>query len=250
MARKIEENKNTPNINFMAFQKKLLGITGEIKEHNKKSPLKKMLGGRKKESHHVDGSIIGSAAEGNSEVKKLVSKLNKEPTDSVSRVQLVNAVVNHSKDYHLDTHRDIMLQAAVPIYLGDITPVFVQASIVTYKTYLEKLQNVHKQNMMAIKSEVLKNVNMSGIDVSDETHIENQESMLTEIAVAESLNERVDEILKNITAKMNTTLSREEIEEVSSTGKAAASFFGGSSDEASQITATRLNVDGGLSVIM
>ena len=167
MASKIKENKNTPNINFIAFQKQLLGITGEIKEHNKKSPLKKMLG-RNKESNHVDGSIIGSAAEGNSEVKKLVSKLNKEPTDSTSRVQLVNAVVNHSKDYHLDTHRDIMLQAAVPIYLGDITPVFVQVSIVTYKTYLEKLQNVHKQNMMAIKSSVLKNVNMSGINVNDE----------------------------------------------------------------------------------
>ena len=172
MASKIKENKNTPNINFMTFQKQLLGITGEIKEHNKKSPLKKMLG-RNKESNHVDGSIIGFAAEGNSEVKKLVSKLNKEPTDSTSRVQLVNAVINHSKDHHLDTHRDLMLQAAVPIYLGDITPVFVQVSIVTYKTYLEKLQNVHKQNMMAIKSSVLKNVNMSGINVNDEAGDEN-----------------------------------------------------------------------------
>ena len=238
MARKIEENKNTPNINFMAFQKKLLGITGEIKEHNKKSPLKKMLGGRKKESNHVDGSIIGSAAEGNSEVKKLVSKLNKEPTDSVSRVQLVNAVVNHSKDYHLDTHRDIMLQAAVPIYLGDITPVFVQASIVTYKTYLEKLQNVHKQNMMAIKSSVLKNVNMSGINVNDEAddeNLKNSESMLTEINVGESLVGQVDDLIKTMQNRpMTTTLSHEELEEVTADGKAAASFFGGGEDENSK----------------
>ena len=238
MARKIEENKNTPNINFMAFQKRLLGITGEIKEHNKKSPLKKMLGGRKKESNHVDGSIIGSAAEGNAEVKKLVSKLNKEPTDSVSRVQLVNAVVNHSKDHHLDTHRDIMLQAAVPIYLGDITPVFVQASIVTYKTYLEKLQNVHKQNMMAIKSSVLKNVNMSGINVNDEAddeNLKNSESMLTEINVGESLVGQVDDLIKAMQSRpMTTTLSHEELQEVTADGKAAASFFGGGEDENSK----------------
>ena len=238
MASKIVENKNTPNINFMAFQKRLLGITGEIKEHNKKSPLKKMLGGRKKESNHVDGSIIGSAAEGNAEVKKLVSKLNKEPTDSVSRVQLVNAVVNHSKDHHLDTHRDIMLQAAVPIYLGDITPVFVQASIVTYKTYLEKLQNVHKQNMMAIKSSVLKNVNMSGINVNDEAddeNLKNSESMLTEINVGESLVGQVDDLIKAMQSRpMTTTLSHEELQEVTADGKAAASFFGGGEDENSK----------------
>jgi hypothetical protein len=237
MASKIQENKNTPNINFIAFQKQLLGITGEIKEHNKKSPLKKMLG-RNKESNHVDGSIIGFAAAGNSEVKKLVSKLNKEPTDSTSRVQLVNAVINHSKDHHLDTHRALMLQAAVPIYLGDITPVFVQVSIVTYKTYLEKLQNVHKQNMMAIKSSVLKNVNMSGINVNDEAgdeNLKNSEGILTEINVGESLVGQVDDLLKAMQNRpMSTTLSREELEEVTADGKAAASFFGGGEDENSQ----------------
>mgnify|MGYP007000046082 len=39
------------------------------------------------------------------------------------------------------------------------------------------------------------------------------------------------EILNNIKTKMSTALSREEIEEVSSTGKAAASFFGGGGDD-------------------
>ena len=129
----------------------------------------------------------------------------------------------------------MMLQAAIPIYLGDVTQTYLMVVVHAYKNYHEKLMNLHKQNMMSIRSSVLKNVNMSGIDVSDEdqddTNIKNTESMMTEIQVSEALIERTDEILNNIKTKMSTSLSREEIEEVSSTGKAAASFFGGGGDD-------------------
>ena len=233
MAEKIKENKSTANINHLSFQETLTSIIHEIKVHQSHSPLKKMFA-KKSVGAHVNGSIIANKVPNNKDAAKQVGILNRDPINSDARLQLVNHVMSASNDLDLQPHKDLMLQAALPIYKGDISPTSLQVVLHAYHKYHEKLINLHKQNMMAIKSEVLKNVNMSGIDVSDETHIENQESMLTEIAVAEALNERVDEILKNITSKMNTTLSREEIEEVSSTGKAAASFFGGSTDEASQ----------------
>ena len=186
----------------------------------------------------MNGSVIAEAAKDNKEVAKLVDKLHKEPSDSVSRLQLVNTVMGASSAHPLATNRDMMLQAAIPIYLGDVTQTYLMVVVHAYKNYHEKLMNLHKQNMMSIRSSVLKNVNMSGIDVSDEddgakddTQIKNTESMMTEIQVSEALIERTDEILNNIKTKMSTSLSREEIEEVTSTGKAAASFFGGGGDE-------------------
>ena len=85
----------------------------------------------------------------------------------------------------------MMLQASIPIYLSDITATFLQLVLHTYRNYLKRLANIHKQNMMAIRSEVLKNVNMSGIDVKDEdtddSHVRDTESMKTEIQIAEAL---------------------------------------------------------------
>ena len=239
MADKIKENKDTPNINHIAFQNELRGIVDDIKAHQSNSPLKKMFG-KKNVNPQVNGSSIAEAVPDNKEAAKLVSALHKEPSNSVARLQLVNTVMGASSAHSLTTNKDMMLQAAIPIYLGDVTQTYLQVVVHAYKNYHEKLMNLHKQNMMSIRSSVLKNVNMSGIDVSDEdqddTNIKNTEAMMTEIQVSEALIERTDEILNNIKTKMSTSLSREEIEDISSTGKAAASFFGGGGGDDSQNT--------------
>ncbi|HCP34555.1 MAG TPA: hypothetical protein DIT94_09225, partial [Deltaproteobacteria bacterium] len=196
--------------------------------------------GKKNVNPQVNGSSIAEAVPDNKEAAKLVSALHKEPSNSVARLQLVNTVMGASSAHSLTTNKDMMLQAAIPIYLGDVTQTYLQVVVHAYKNYHEKLMNLHKQNMMSIRSSVLKNVNMSGIDVSDEdqddTNIKNTEAMMTEIQVSEALIERTDEILNNIKTKMSTSLSREEIEDISSTGKAAASFFGGGGGDDSQNT--------------
>ena len=167
MADKIKENKDTPNINHIAFQNQLRGIVDDIKAHQSNSPLKKMFG-KKNVNPQVNGSSIAEAVPDNKEAAKLVSALHKEPSNSVARLQLVNTVMGASSAHSLTTNKDMMLQAAIPIYLGDVTQTYLQVVVHAYKNYHEKLMNLHKQNMMSIRSSVLKNVNMSGIDVSDE----------------------------------------------------------------------------------
>ena len=162
-------------------------------------------------------------------------RLDKEPRNVESRLMLVNAVLAASKDHPLSAHLNLMLQAAIPIYLGDINPTILQIVVHTYRSYLERLGNIHKQNMMAIKSTVLKNVNMSGIDVSDEdtedTHVRDGESIKTEIQIAESLIENCEPVIQSIKTKMTSSLSHEEIEELTAEGKASSSFFGGGEEK-------------------
>ena len=229
-----KENQKTPNVNFINFQRQLRGIIKDIKEHKKKVGLKKLFGS-KHENMHVNGSILLKDAPDNKEIVKYVKQLDKEPSNVESRLMLVNAVLAASKDHPLSAHLNLMLQAAIPIYLGDINPTILQIVVHTYRSYLERLGNIHKQNMMAIKSTVLKNVNMSGIDVSDEdledTHVRDGESLKTEIQMAESLIENCEPVIQSIKTKMTSSLSHEEIEELTAEGKASSSFFGGGEEK-------------------
>ena len=229
-----KENQKTPNVNFINFQRQLRGIIKDIKEHKKKVGLKKLFGS-KHENMHVNGSILLKDAPDNKEIVKHVKQLDKEPSNVESRLMLVNAVLAASKDHPLSAHLNLMLQAAIPIYLGDINPTILQIVVHTYRSYLERLGNIHKQNMMAIKSNVLKNVNMSGIHVSDEdlvdTHVRDGESLKTEIQMAESLIENCEPVIQSIKTKMTSSLSHEEIEELTAEGKASSSFFGGGEEK-------------------
>ena len=229
-----KENQKTPNVNFINFQRQLRGIIKDIKEHKKKVGLKKLFGS-KHENMHVNGSILLKDAPNNKEIVKYVKQLDKEPSNVESRLMLVNAVLAASKDHSLSAHLNLMLQAAIPIYLGDINATILQIVVYTYRSYLEGLNNIHKQNMMAIKSTVLKNVNMSGIDVSDEdledTHVRDGESIKTEIQIAESLIENCEPVIQSIKTKMTSSLSHEEIEELTAEGKASSSFFGGGEEK-------------------
>ena len=233
-AKEPKENKKTPNVNFINFQIQLRGIIKDIKENKKKAGLKKLFG-NKHENMHVNGSVLLKDAPDNKEIVKYVKQLDKEPRNVESRLMLVNAVLAASKDHPLSAHLNLMLQAAIPIYLGDINPTILQIVVHTYRSYLERLGNIHKQNMMAIKSTVLKNVNMSGIDVSDEdtedTHVRDGESIKTEIQIAESLIENCEPVIQSIKTKMTSSLSHEEIEELTAEGKASSSFFGGGEEK-------------------
>ena len=189
-SKELKENPNTPNINFIGFQKQLREIAKDIKQSNKKTGLNKIFGS-KRENQLVNGSILLSEAPDNKEVSKLIKNLDNNPTNSLARLRLVNVVLGVRKDHHLQTHLDMMLQASIPIYLGDISPTFLQAVVHAYRSYLERLANIHKHKMMAIRSEELKNVNMSGIDVDDEftedSHVNDIASVKTEIQIAEAL---------------------------------------------------------------
>ena len=232
------ENPNTPNVNFIGFQKQLREIIKDIKQSNKKTGLKKIFGGKKQGNPHVDGSILQSEAPNNKEVSKLIKQLDSDPTDPLARLRLVNVVLGVRKDHQLQTHLDMMLQASIPIYLGDISPTFLQAVVHAYRSYLERLANLHKHKMMAIKSEELKNVNMRGIEVdgefTEDAHVNSIVYAKTEIKIAEALIDNCETIINRVKTKMTLSLSNEEIEELTSKEKTSSSFFSGESEKVNQ----------------
>ena len=163
-------------------------------------------------------------------MNKLIKTLESDPTNSLARLRLVNLVLGFRKDHHLQTHLNMMLQASIPVYLGEITPTLMQCVLTAYRSYLERLANIHKHKMLSIKSKQLKNVNMSGIDIDDEfsedLHVDDINSAKTEIQIAEALIANCESVLQIIKTKMNITLSSEELEELISGQTVTSSFLG------------------------
>ena len=243
-ASELKENPKTPNINFIGFQKQITNIIKDIQDHHKKHRLHKFVS-NKSENPHVDGRILQSLAPENKEVVKLIKNLDKEPGNPLARLRLVKIVMADHKNIHLDDLLKLMLQASIPIYLGDISPTFLQLVIFTYRAYLERLANTHKHKMMAIRSDQLKHVNMSGIDMSDhgyddeDSHVSDIVSAKTEIQVAESLINECETILLNIKSRMTSSLSSEEIDELITGTQSTSSFFGFSQEK---ISSTKQNM--------
>ena len=211
-----KENANIPNINFISFQKQILGIVKDIQAHQKKSGIKNDLSDNK-------------------EVYKIIKNLDSDPLNPLTRLRLVNYVLGIRKDHHLQTHLNMMLQASIPIYLGEITPIIMQCVLTTYRSYLERLANLHKHKMMSIKSKQLKNINMSGVEVDDEfsedVHVDDLASAKTEIQIAEALIVNSEPVIQNIKTKMNITLTSEELVELIDGQTITGSFFGGTEEK-------------------
>ena len=115
---------------------------------------------------HVDASIIGNKAD-NAEISALVSKIASDPVSSAARVKMVRSVMHDKRDFPLSFYRNLLIQAALTIYLGNITPATLQIAGQTYRLYLEKIITTHKKNLLVVHSKQLKNVNLDVISVKD-----------------------------------------------------------------------------------
>jgi hypothetical protein len=161
-----------PALDFVKIEKEIIRATEEVKKLSGASFIIKM---RKKilpsdsdeKGSHLDASIIGNFVK-NSSVSSIVSKIGSSPKLSLERVKLVRAVMLDDKgDSPLLLYRNLMIQAALTIYLGDITPATLQITGQTYRLYLEKIISTHKKNLLVVQSNQLKNVNLDVISVND-----------------------------------------------------------------------------------
>jgi hypothetical protein len=154
-----------PALDFVKIEKEIIRVTEDVKKLSGASFILKM---RKKilpsetdeKGRHLDASIVGNLVKSSS-VSAIVSKIGSSPKVSLERVKLVRAVMLDDKgDSPLSLYRNLMIQAALTIYLGDITPATLQITGQTYRLYLEKIISTHKKNLLVVQSKQLKNVNL------------------------------------------------------------------------------------------
>ncbi len=183
---------------------------------------------------HVDASIIGNKAD-NAEISALVSKIASDPVSSVARVKMVRSVMHDKRDFPLSFYRNLLIQAALTIYLGNITPATLQIAGQTYRLYLEKIITTHKKNLLVVHSKQLKNVNLDVISVKDLIKVdeedeedidENEAMVIQEIKITLKLLEYTDSLDEDTRGSITMSMQMDELDELTSKHR-VKSLFGG-----------------------
>ena len=183
---------------------------------------------------HVDASIIGNKAD-NAEISALVSKIASDPVSSAARVKMVRSVMHDKRDFPLSFYRNLLIQAALTIYLGNITPATLQIAGQTYRLYLEKIITTHKKNLLVVHSKQLKNVNLDVISVKDLIKVdeeneedidENEAMVIQEIKITLKLLEYTDSLDEDTRSSITMSMQMDELDELTSKHR-VKSLFGG-----------------------
>ena len=228
-----------PSLDFKKIQRQIVQAAEDI---NKLSNSSFMLKMRKTilsadtdtKGTHVDASIIGNKAD-NAEISALVSKIASDPVSTAARVKLVRSVMHDKRDFPLSFYRNLLIQAALTIYLGNITPATLQIAGQTYRLYLEKIITTHKKNLLVVHSKQLKNVNLDVISVKDlikaddeneEDIDENEAMVIQEIKITLKLLEYTDSLDEDTRGSITMSMQMDELDELTSKHR-VKSLFGG-----------------------
>ena len=228
-----------PSLDFKKIQRQIVQATEDL---NKLSNSSFMLKMRKTilsadtdtKGTHVDASIIGNKAD-NAEISALVSKIASDPVSTAARVKLVRSVMHDKRDFPLSFYRNLLIQAALTIYLGNITPATLQIAGQTYRLYLEKIITTHKKNLLVVHSKQLKNVNLDVISVKDLIKVdeeneedidENEAMVIQEIKITLKLLEYTDSLDEDTRGSITMSMQMDELDELTSKHR-VKSLFGG-----------------------
>ena len=228
-----------PALDFVKIEKEIIRATEDVKKLSGASFILKM---RKKilpsdaneKGSHLDASIIGNLVKSSS-VSTIVSKIGSSPKASLERVKLVRAVMLDDKgDSPLSLYRNLMIQAALTIYLGDITPATLQITGQTYRLYLEKIISTHKKNLLVVQSKQLKNVNLDVISVNDLISKDEEEELqeheivaIQEMKLTLKLLEYAESLDEDTRGSITMSMHLDELDVLSSKKKVRG-LFGGS----------------------
>tara|TARA_B100001175_G_C19487546_1_gene630694 strand:- start:374 stop:1627 length:1254 start_codon:yes stop_codon:yes gene_type:complete len=229
-----------PSLDFKKIQRQILKATDDVKKLSNSSFMLKMRktilsADSDTKGTHVDASIIGNKAN-NAEISSLVSKIASDPFSTAARVKLVRSVIHDKRDFPLSFYRNLLIQAAITIYLGHITPATLQIAGQTYRLYLDKIISTHKKNLLVVQSKQLKNVNLDIISIKDlikadeedeEKDIDENEAMvIQEIKITLKLLEYTDSLDEDTRGSITMSMQMDELDELTSKHR-VKSLFGG-----------------------
>ena len=227
-----------PNLNFLDFQRKIILITEDIKKQRKSSFLMKMKntltssGSSFDGKSHMDGSLLAKTSK-KPGLDAIVSEVAKDPTSTTARVKLIRTLMQDQRQYHLQYYKDLMIQASLPVYLGNITPASLQVASQTYRIYLRQLIAEHKKKLLIVRSSQLKNVNIDMIPVEsliqvdpDQPIGEEEAKIILETKLALKLLDFSRSLDSEIRANITMPLSMDEIDHLSPRHGAVMEFLG------------------------
>ncbi len=168
-----------------------------------------------KNKSHIDGSDVGHVYP-TKKIKQLMDSLEKNPGSVENRLHLIALVSQADQDYDLAVYKNLLMQSLTTLYLGELGPASIKLAVQTYCTYLKKLCGFYKVQLLKIRSEKLKKVNYSKLNLKASVDPDDEEKwkMITELRVAETLLEKSRGIESSVQQKIRLPLKMQELDQL------------------------------------
>lgn len=86
--------------------------------------------------------------------KGLLNKLQLDPADMLTRLELVSLIGKNGRDYPPETYRTLFLQAAVAVHLGELNNIALSVVLWTQDIYFSKLNRLSHGEVKTIESKI------------------------------------------------------------------------------------------------
>ena len=250
-----------PNLDFWGLQKRIILITEDIRKMIKSSFLTKMkhslLGANEgfAKGSHINGSILAQALS-SGQLRRIVRDLNRDPSSTNLRVQLLRAFMREQKEHGLEVYRNLIIQGALPIYLGDVTPAAMQVAAQTYRLYLHKLIGIHKKQLLLLRSNQLRGrLNVDRIPVEALLSIDSpspspeEEQAVLEIKICLNLQDMTRDVDTEIKQNMTMPVNLNELDHLSARHSAVMQFLGAASEAGQTYNKRKLLIRKSMAVV-
>ena len=250
-----------PNLDFWGLQKRIILITEDIRKMIKSSFLTKMkhslLGANEgfAKGSHINGSILAQALS-SGQLRRIVRDLNRDPSSTNLRVQLLRAFMREQKEHDLEVYRNLIIQGALPIYLGDVTPAAMQVAAQTYRLYLHKLIGIHKKQLLLLRSNQLRGrLNVDRIPVEALLNIDSpspspeEEQAVLEIKICLNLQDMTRDVDTEIKQNMTMPVNLNELDHLSARHSAVMQFLGAASEAGQTYNKRKLLIRKSMAVV-
>lgn len=212
------------NLDFTSIQQRAIlvsdGVKREaqasMKNRAKTSPSKPPSEG----GSHLDGTVLTDLYPVEA-MQKISAELRKKPDATALRVRLIKTFWQSRDLYEIGTYRDMLTQAILPIYVGAITPLGLQASLEAYNFYLQKLCETHKRDLLQLRSGEPSAMNTDTLALEDivvrEEEVEDSEELMRilEVKIAQKILEKQTSVMERLQTTMSIPLDVEEVNALS-----------------------------------
>ena len=84
-------------------------------------------------------------------LEKLMDRREDDPSEMGIRLEMVARVINSNKEFSIETHRDLFLQATVACCFGELSTTGLKTVFWTQQTYFAKLQQKSKEDLSKLE---------------------------------------------------------------------------------------------------
>jgi len=160
----VQDISNTNHTNFVKFNNEIQSIVDEINNHKRALDFGSLFRKGPKSKTALNGGIVVS--EGAPEqVHEWVKALEKTPADTSIRLQLVASLFKLERKYDLETLRNILIQATIPVLLGEVNTNILNLYAQVYGLYLTKVCNDSNQQIKETRLSALDDASLEKVEV-------------------------------------------------------------------------------------